>query len=102
MLNAIGFDTRVAASGPEALAMIESGPEMHALVSDFLMPGMDGIQIIKKAREFRPDLLCFLLTGYIGERTALKSGDLFTLIRKPIRAHDLAAVIEASLARRRT
>jgi CheY-like chemotaxis protein len=92
-----GFTTLVAASGLEALALVESGEVVDAMVSDLSMPGMNGVTIIRKARALRPGLPCFLLTGYVGERAALSTEDTFTLVRKPVSIGALVALIEATL-----
>jgi CheY-like chemotaxis protein len=96
-LEDLGFGTMMASGGAEAIALLEAGEAVSALVSDLSMPGMDGVTTIQKARALRPEMPCFLLTGYVGERAALVAGDTFTLIRKPISAQALAARIEASL-----
>jgi CheY-like chemotaxis protein len=87
----------VAASGAEALALIEAGEVVDAMVTDLAMPHMNGIVTIQRARALRPALPCFLLTGYAGDRTALASGDDFTLVRKPTSGRVLSARIEAIL-----
>ncbi len=97
-LGGAGFSVVAAASGAEAVEMMQSAAMPDALVCDLSMPGMNGIETIKRARELLPGLPCFLLTGYAGERAALETGDAFTLLRKPISANALSAQIEASLA----
>ena len=97
-LEAEGFTTLMAASGLEAVAMIEAGEIVDAMVSDLSMPGINGVTTIQKVRAQRPRLPCFLLTGYVGERAALSNEDAFTLVRKPVVGRVLAAQIEASLA----
>lgn len=94
----LGFSTLVASSGFEALAQIESGVPLDALVSDLSMPGMSGVVTIQRARALRPGLPCFLLTGYVGEQAALEGGNNFTLVHKPISGRKLAARIEAGQA----
>jgi CheY-like chemotaxis protein len=96
-LEDAGLATLVASSGSEALALIEAGETVDAMVSDLSMPGMNGVTTIQKARELRPTLPCFLLTGYAGERAALSGGNTFTLVRKPVNAGVLVAQIEAVL-----
>ena len=96
-MEELGFTTIVASSGTEAVALIESGVGLDALVSDLSMPGMSGVTTIRNVRALRPDLPCFLLTGYVGERAALEAGTLFTLVHKPISGRTLAARIEAAL-----
>ncbi|MFL5285774.1 MAG: PAS domain S-box protein [Rhodopila sp.] len=92
-----GCRTLVAAGGAEAIALLEAGEAVDALVSDLSMPDMDGVTTIQKARTLRPRLPCFLLTGYAGDRAALAGGDAFTLIRKPVTAQTLVARIEAGV-----
>ena len=94
-----GFKTNMALSGSEALALIESGVALDALVSDLSMPGMSGVATIQRVRALRPEMPCFLLTGYVGERAALESGVMFTMVHKPISGRKLAARIEANLER---
>jgi len=96
-LEAEGLLTLVASSGPEAIALIEAGEVIDAMVSDLSMPGMNGVTAIEKVRAMRPGLPCFLMTGYVGERAALSSANAFTLVRKPISGRALVAQIEASL-----
>ena len=79
----------------EAVALLEAGETVDALVTDLSMPQMDGVTTIQEARAVRPRLLCFLLTGYAGERGALEAGNTFTMICKPVSAQVLAARIEA-------
>ena len=96
-MEELGFATIVASSGSEAIALIESGIGLDALVSDLSMPGISGLATIRKVRALRPELPCFLLTGYVGERAALEAGAPFTLVHKPISGGKLAARIEAAL-----
>jgi CheY-like chemotaxis protein len=96
-LEEAGLSTLVASSGFEAIALIEAGEIVDAMVSDLSMPGINGVTTIRKVRELRPHLPCFLLTGYVGERAALGAEDAFTLVRKPVSGRALAAQIEASL-----
>jgi len=96
-MEELGFATILASSGQEAIALIESGVALDALVSDLSMPGMSGVATIQRVRALQPELPCFLLTGYVGERAALEAGTLFTLMHKPISGRKLAARIEAVL-----
>ncbi len=96
-LERMGYVTLVACGGAEAVALLDAGEAVDALVSDLLMPKINGIETIRRARQSRPGLHCFLLTGY-AEEEILPGDSEFTLIRKPTRARELMARIEASLA----
>jgi PAS domain S-box-containing protein len=93
----LGFTTLIASSGAEAIALIEAGEPVNALVTDLSMPTMNGVTVIEKARGLHADLPCFLLTGYAGDPAALSAAADFTLIRKPASAKTLAAYVEAGL-----
>jgi len=96
-LEDAGLTVLMASSGVEAVALIESGEVVDAMVSDLSMPGINGVTTIQKVRALRPRLPCFLLTGYVGERAALSAEDQFTLVRKPVSGRALVAQIEAGL-----
>lgn len=95
-----GFVILQAASGEEALRLMVSGIKVDAMVTNFSMPGMNGITTISQIRALRPLLPCLLLTGYTSERLGVSEDHGFIVLRKPISGTDLAAQIEAALARR--
>ena len=71
-----------AESGAEALAHFDSGAPVDAMVTDFAMPGMNGLDLIRAAQVRNPELPSFLLTGHVGDieaapgKQARKSGSL--------------------------
>lgn len=101
-LEAEGLSVLTAANGTEALSMLAAGEAVDAIVTDLSMPGMDGLSLIRAARERRPGLPAVLLTGYAGDDTALAaSGGIpgtFSLLRKPARVHDLLDTVQSLLA----
>jgi CheY-like chemotaxis protein len=89
-----GFTVAGAEDGAAALALLDAGIEVDALVTDLSMPHMDGISLIGTARLRRPGLPAILLTG-----TPPSDGDIaedhgvpppFLVVHKPIRAAQLA------------
>ncbi|MBI0538652.1 response regulator [Roseomonas sp. KE2513] len=66
-----GYHVLQAGSGPAALALLEGGEAVDLLVSDFSMPGMDGVALIREAQRRRPRLPAILLTGYAGDAATL-------------------------------
>jgi CheY-like chemotaxis protein len=64
VLEEIGVGVSTATSGSEALQLLSAG-EYHLLVTDFKMPGMDGIELIRCAREAKPQLKVILLSGFV-------------------------------------
>ena len=83
-----GYTVIPVASGAAALALLDAGEPVDAIVSDLSMPGMDGVALIRAVQERRPHMPAILLTGYVGDVTAFAVGKTFTgpfsLLRKPI------------------
>ncbi len=61
-MRARGLDVRTANSGNEAIENVEKNV-FDAIVLDLAMPGMDGIETLKRLREMDPSLQIMLLTG---------------------------------------
>ena len=67
-----GFDVVVAASGDQAMAMLDGGLETDVVFSDIVMPGkVSGIDLAGTLRERRPRLPVVLATGYTDQRVAV-------------------------------
>jgi signal transduction histidine kinase len=102
-LEARGFVVTTACDGPAALNLLDTGQVMDLVITDYAMPKMDGLTLIRQMRQRRPNLPALLLTGY-AEGTAEVSlseaqNRLTVLLRKPIGGDELATRI---LAFRRT
>jgi PAS domain S-box-containing protein len=103
-LTDAGYTPLMASSGAEAIALFESGERVDVLVTDFAMPGPDGLAVIRAAQACQPGLPAVLLTGYAGDSAALAmratvSGS-FSRLNKPVRIHELLDRIQALLAAR--
>lgn len=95
MLTEIGHEVVEAPSATKAFELLRNRPDIDLLVTDYLMPGIRGNELIKSAREIRPGLKALLITGY-----ARVVGELGNVVRiaKPFRAADLARETAALLA----
>ncbi len=87
-----GISVTTAHDGLSALALLDDGQPADLLVTDYAMPGMNGLALIGEARRRRPGLRALLLTGYAEAETGITvSGDRLTvLLRKPVSGHELA------------
>ncbi len=61
-LNLRGFDAETATSGEEALQKIAAAPPQVVLL-DMLMPGMSGLEVLKRVKRDHPEVKVILLTG---------------------------------------
>ena len=96
-----GFDVVVAEDGYQALAQIEeTGPDV--LLTDLRMPGLDGIALLRKARELYPDLIVVLMTAFAGVDTAVRAmrEGAEDYLTKPLQIDELLLVISRALERR--
>ena len=99
----LGFETREAETGDEALAMISDGLKPNLVFSDVVMPGkLSGFDLAMALREDYPDLKVLLTTGYADDmvRNGLpEEAAAFPILRKPYRLADLAQRLEEVLKR---
>jgi CheY-like chemotaxis protein len=65
-----GLETLTASNGTEALELLRR-PEVSVMVTDLMMPGMDGQELLKASRTIRPDVEVVLMTAYGTVETAV-------------------------------
>ncbi len=104
-LAALGCNIVTAANGAEALAHLDQSDMLDLLVTDLAMPGMDGLSLIRAARDRRPRLPALLLTGHAGDAHAALLGlaeasGPFAMLRKPAHAEEMWASCETLLSQR--
>jgi signal transduction histidine kinase len=102
LLRDLGFETRWARNGKEALVLFAGDPPIDLVLSDVVMPGgVSGLDLARTIRERRPDLPILLGTGYSGYAAQVMS-EGFALIEKPYRPAVLTAALRSALERRRS
>ncbi len=67
-----GFTVDIAESGQEALEMLARTP-YRLMLTDIKMPGMDGVELLKKAKEDYPELTVVMMTAYATMETAVEA-----------------------------
>ncbi|WP_217430946.1 PAS domain-containing hybrid sensor histidine kinase/response regulator [Sphingomonas bacterium] len=92
MLRDIGYTVVEMASASQVLVAIRAGLEADALVSDYLMPGMTGGQLIQELRAFGSRIPTLLVTGYAAAGDDVPAD--VKRLAKPFRQVDLAARID--------
>ncbi len=100
-MNARGMDVSTANSPEDALAMIETA-SFDAIILDFMMPGMDGIETLKAIKEKKPELQIILLTGHATVQKGVEAMKLGAMdfIEKPADLEILAEKIKKAKANR--
>ncbi len=91
---------RTAANGPEGLEMIhQQKPDLVFL--DIKMPGMDGVEVMRRIKAFDPDIEVALITAYAAVETAqaaVRQGAL-DYLSKPFAVSDVRDIVDRALER---
>lgn len=75
-----------AKSGAEGLAVLESGAPVQVIVSDYRMPGMNGVEFLRQVSRKWPDTIRIVLSGYADTPSvigAINEGGIYKFISKP-------------------
>jgi len=96
-----GYSCTTCESPAEAMAQIESG-EFELVVSDVMMPGMTGIELLARAKKTHPDTAFIMLTALDDHETAVHALELgaYGYVIKPFGQTELLINVANSLRRR--
>ena len=90
------FNVRTALSGEQGMEVLHKEPSIPVVISDMKMPGMNGIEFIKRAKDKFPEIVFFILTGYeiTDEITrALEENIIYRYFKKPFLMKDMETAI---------
>jgi two-component system, cell cycle sensor histidine kinase and response regulator CckA len=100
-LSSRGYTVLEAGNGVEAIEVLEAqGGEVDIVVSDVVMPEMDGPTLLKELRRRNPDLRIIFVSGYAEEAFAknLPEGQQFAFLAKPFTLKQLVAAVKETMA----
>ena len=87
----------------DALEFIKEN-SVDLIISDYLMPEMDGISFLAKVREIKPEVPRIILTGYADKENAIKAINevgLFQYIEKPWDNEDIHLIVRNGLEKKK-
>jgi two-component system, cell cycle sensor histidine kinase and response regulator CckA len=93
MLHREGYRVTEAASGADAVAVVESGEPLDVVLSDVVMPGLDGLATSAAIRRLLPDAKIVLMSGYTDHPALERLDGVAGLLRKPFTAAELARAL---------
>ncbi len=91
VVEALGHRALRAGSGPEALQALAGAPTVDVVLTDYLMPGMSGLELARRIHQNAPHLPVILATGYAD----VSEGDIaIPSLQKPFRLGRLADMLD--------
>ena len=96
------YDVKTFVSAIKAIEHLESNI-VDLIISDFLMPEMNGLEFLTKAKSFRPEVPRIILTGFADKENAIKlinEVGLYQYIEKPWDNADLLLIVRNALEKR--
>lgn len=99
-LHALGFAVRACSSAAEALGRIATQPEIAVVVTDVLMPEMDGMRFVRELchRSGPPAVIVMTAHATLDLAVAAMRCKVVDLLHKPVTAEEVAAAIERVMA----
>jgi PAS domain S-box-containing protein len=98
VLGIAGYRVLSAASGEQALAMLEDGVQVSMLFTDVIMPGgMNGLELIDRVRKLRPHLPALVTTGYMDDLPDRGRSTDLKILAKPYRHETLLEQVQMTL-----
>ena len=90
------YEILIANSGEEALELLEKEYPVHLILSDYRMPGMNGVDFLKRVCERWPKIIRIVLSGYADTASivsAINEGQIYKFIPKPWNDDELKVTI---------
>lgn len=96
VLTAKGYQVQSAASAEQALNYHDI-KDIDLLISDVIMPGMDGYQLMDKVKEIKPDIKVLLMSGFTDNRHNISGNPSHKILQKPFSTATLLKQVRAAL-----
>lgn len=97
-----GYSCEAVTTGKEALVRLEKGPGFDLVITDIRMPGMSGVDLLKRIRFMDPDLAVIMVTAVSDVNIAIETLKLGAsdYITKPFNLEELCIAVERALEKR--
>jgi len=96
------YEILSAQSGEEGLLILEREQNIQIVLSDYRMPGMNGVEFLREVCRLRPETVRIVLSGYANTAAvvdAINEGEIYKFISKPWDAEELKSTIQGGLER---
>jgi DNA-binding NtrC family response regulator len=96
LLNKLGYIVVLKSNAESALFLIREGLTVDLVITDYRMPGMNGVEFIRELRRILPLVPVLMFTGDITVEIEPDLG-VFELINKPVAGKELDRIVKAAL-----
>jgi len=94
------YEIMTAASGEEGLEQLNSAQQVQVVISDYRMPGMNGVEFLKEVFKTHPETIRIVLSGYADTAAvvaAVNEGKIYKFIPKPWNDDELRVTVAKAL-----
>ena len=101
ILREKGWDVSEARSGTDGIDQLDRG-RFDVILTDLVMPGESGIDLLRAAKEIHPAVEVILMTGYANADTAIEAmrNGAFHYIMKPLKTDEVLHLVEKAYSQR--
>ena len=102
LLTSEGYEVEISTNGEEALEKYAS-QNFDLTLLDLLMPGMDGIEVLKRLKKMDPSAVVIIITAYASIESAISAMKMgaFDYIQKPFKHAELLLIVQRAIAHKR-
>lgn len=99
LLTSEGYEVEISTNGEEALEKYKS-QEFDLTLLDLLMPGIDGIEVLKRLKMMDPSAVVIIITAYASIESAISAMKIgaFDYIQKPFKHNELLLIVQRAIA----
>lgn len=93
-----GFDVEISSDGERGIALLEK-KFYDVIITDLMMPDVDGMGVLKHAAEHSPESICIILTGYGTIKNAVEAVKLgaFDYLTKPVKLDEILITLKRAI-----
>ncbi len=99
ILNDLGYKVIAASNGSSALSVVQQGLRIDLVITDYMMPEMNGLEFIRSLRTLLPSVPVILVTAFASAESYLQSYNLAAVeyVNKPVRMQEFQRIVTTAL-----
>ncbi|MBN1356839.1 sigma-54-dependent Fis family transcriptional regulator [bacterium] len=96
LLEKEGYNVISATSGMEALKTLRQGTSVDLVISDIMMPEMNGMELLKHLKAFNPNILVIMITAYATTENAIQAmkQGAYDYVTKPFKVDEIKIIVQ--------